>query len=130
MAKDRKEYIHQWYLSNKEKKAEYERNRYSNNKEKFAENQTQYRNTPMGRAVRLCNNYKHADINANRGDCTLTAKWIVDNIFSQPCAHCGKTDWHKIGCNRIDNKLPHTPDNVEPCCLECNKKLYYTRNKK
>lgn len=28
-----------------------------------------------------------------------------------------------IGCNRLDNNRPHTEDNVEPCCYECNAKL-------
>ena len=72
--------------------------------------------------LKLVNNYKWADINANRGECTLTAKWIVYNIFPKPCHWCGETDWHKLGCDRIDNDKPHTPDNVNPCCEECNKK--------
>lgn len=104
--------------------------RYLRKKEQFAEYLIKYRNTPMGRAVRLCNNYKHADENANRGECTLTAKWIVDNIFSQPCKHCGKTGWNVVGCNRINNELPHTPDNVEPCCEDCNKDLNYESRKR
>ena len=53
----------------------------------------------------------------------MTAQWIVENIFSQPCAHCGENNWEKIGCNRLDNDKPHTKDNVEPCCKECNDRL-------
>lgn len=93
------------------------------NKEKISEYQNSYRKTPAGRACRLLSIYKTLDKRYNRGECTLTTQWIIENIFSKPCAHCGETDWHKIGCNRIDNKLPHTPDNVEPCCYECNVKL-------
>ena len=48
------------------------------------------------------------------------AKWIVDNIYSKTCTHCGESDWHKLGCNRLDNTKPHTKDNVEPCCQHCN----------
>lgn len=91
--------------------------------------QISYRNTPMGRAVRLANNYINADKIANRGKGDLTAKWIVENIFTQPCTHCGKTGWNVIGCNRIDNSKPHTMDNVEPCCKECNRKEYYNEHK-
>jgi hypothetical protein len=56
------------------------------------------------------------------GKCTLTPEWIVENIFSKPCHYCGKEGWELIGCDRIDNSKPHTPDNVVPCCWECNKK--------
>lgn len=82
------------------------------------------RQTPMGRAHNLLTAYKQSDKKYNRGECTIpNAQWIVDNIFLKPCAHCGKTGWNKMGCNRLDNSLPHTPDNVEPCCEACNKKL-------
>lgn len=92
--------------------------------------QKQYSKTPMGRAFNLLSAYQQKDKKYGRGECTLTAQWIVDNIFTKPCAHCGKTGWKIIGCNRIDNSLPHTPDNVEPCCEECNKKVSGGRPKK
>ena len=76
--------------------------------------------TPMGRASNLVSNYQLADRNANRGECTLSAKWVVENIFTKPCHYCGKEGWDAIGCDRIDNSKPHTPDNVVPCCYECN----------
>lgn len=97
---------------------------------KTVERQRVYRGTPMGRAVRLVSNYKNDDKQANRGEGDLTAQWVVDNILSKPCAHCGKNDWKKLGCNRLDNSKPHTMDNVEPCCFECNSKLYYKEHKK
>lgn len=82
-----------------------------------------YRKTPMGRAKTLLSNYNRNDKIHNRGKGDLTAKWIVENIFSKPCAHCGKEGWQIIGCNRLDNSKPHSKDNVEPCCRECNIKL-------
>lgn len=103
--------------------------RYLRKKEQFADYQIQYRKTPIGRASRLLGNYNATDKTHGRGKGDLTASWILENILSQPCAHCGKTGWDIIGCNRLDNTKPHTMDNVEPCCLECNKKLYYSRNK-
>lgn len=78
------------------------------------------RETPLGRARHLIDNYRRLDKKYNRGECTLTAQWIVDNIFSKPCAHCGETDWHKLGCNRLNNSLPHATNNVETCCKKCN----------
>ena len=84
-----------------------------------------WRNTPYGRASYLVTNYRKMDeLNGfGKDSCNLTSQWIVDNIFSQPCKHCGKTGWQIIGCNRLDNSKPHTIDNVEPCCKECNVEL-------
>lgn len=92
------------------------------NKNKITDWLKQYRQTPIGRAVYLCNNYKRLDKKYNRRECTVTAQWIVDNIFTKPCVYCGETDWRKLGCDRIDNDLPHTLENVVCCCEECNKK--------
>ena len=96
------------------------------NKREYAiKYQKKYRNTPIGRAFYILNNYNNKDLKLGRGKGDLTAEWIVENIFTQPCAHCGKTGWNVIGCNRLNNDLPHTKDNVEPCCKECNDNLNY-----
>ena len=107
------------YTTEEERK-EAKRQYYKQWKEDNPNYSKEYRKTPMGRAVYLINDYKRNDKLYNRGECTLTAKWIVDNIFTKPCAHCGKSGWQIIGCNRLDNSRPHTEDNVEPCCMECN----------
>lgn len=135
---DRKEYMKEYYQKNKEKLLSkqnkyYKNNKdvhkayYERNKDRIIEYQTEYQveysKTPMARANNLLYGYKRADNVFRGGGCTLTAKWIVDNIFSKPCVHCGETDWRKIGCNRLDNSKPHTEDNVEPCCFKCNIKL-------
>ena len=106
---------------------EYMKKYQQDNKEKIYEHLMMYNKTPIGRAIYLLNRYKQSDKEHNRGECDLTSKWIVDNIFSKPCAHCGESDWHKIGCNRLDNSKPHTMDNVEPCCGECNIRLYHKK---
>ena len=93
------------------------------NKDKIAEYWKQYKQTPIGRANYLVQGYKQSDKKYNRGKCTLTAKWILENIFTKKCVYCGESDWRKLGCNRLDNSKPHTPDNVEPCCLEHNLEL-------
>lgn len=119
-----KEYLHNYYLKNKERLLVKNKQYYENNKKRILEicgNYTKnYRKTKMGRAVLLCYDYKRHDKEHNRGEGNLTAQWIVDNIFTQPCAHCGETDWTKLGCNRLDNSKPHTTENVEPCCKKCN----------
>lgn len=132
---DRKEYLHQWYLKNREKKLEqnkqwvednkekrmdYLKQWYQDNKESVLSKQGEYHKTKKGRAVVLCSDYRTEDKLRGRGESTLTADWVVENIFSKPCHYCGETDWTKIGCDRIDNSKPHTPDNVVPCCLSCN----------
>ena len=92
-------------------------------KQRKKEADKRFRNTPIGRAFNLLSQYKKSDKKNNRGECTITPKWIVNNIFSKSCVYCGKTGWDVIGCNRIDNTKPHTENNVEPCCFECNAKL-------
>lgn len=81
-----------------------------------------YRLTKNGRALSLLHGYKKSDKEHNRGECTLTKEWIIENIFTSKCKYCGETDWLKLGCDRIDNEKPHTPENVVPCCSECNTK--------
>lgn len=131
-----REYSKQYYQNNKEKLAKQMAERYKqkkdeilvqqaeyrkNNRDKIQAKNTKYRLTPKGRAVNLLHaSYKKADKKYNRGECTLTADWIIENIFSQPCHYCGETDWTKMGCDRIDNSLPHTPENCVPCCEHCN----------
>lgn len=146
MGENRKEYFKQYWAKHKKQHAEaqkkymkkikdenvqtkstnkdYQRLWYENNKEKKLEYQKQYKKTPMGRANNLISAYKKNDKKYNRGECTLTAKWIVENIFSKPCYYCGETDWHKLGCDRINNNLPHTTDNVVSCCHRCNCKKH------
>jgi hypothetical protein len=118
-----KEFYKTYYERNKDKILEYHKTRRDETKEKRSKWQAQYNATKNGRAHKLVTGYKYADKRYGRGECTLTAQWIVDNIFSKPCVHCGETDWHKLGCNRLDNTKPHTEDNVEPCCSRCNIRL-------
>lgn len=130
-----KERRHQYYLKNKErlltKQNQYYKDNksiykdyYEANKEKKISYQIEYNKKydelPISRAQNLLQAYNRADIESDRGKGDLTAQWIVDNIFTKKCTHCDKTGWKVIGCNRLDNSKPHTMDNVEPCCFECN----------
>lgn len=113
-----------------EKQLDYSRNQYYKHRDKKLAQKRIYQSTPIGRATNLLSSYNKADIDKGRGRGDLTAEWIVEHIFSQPCAHCGETDWHKIGCNRLDDSKPHTMDNVEPCCGHCNKLLENEKRKR
>lgn len=120
-----REAVKRHYQNNREKKLEYQTEYNKKNKEKLAEYHAEYDakyySTPKGRASNLAGTYKQEDKKYGRGECTITAKWILENIFNgQVCHYCGKADWRELGCDRIDNSLPHTPDNVVPCCKMCN----------
>lgn len=140
-----KEDKHQWYLRNKERlapkyhehyvehkqeKYEYDRKRYSEKRDSILKYSSDVYNTKEGRALHLLIAYNATDKQHNRGKGDLTPEWIIEHIFSQPCAHCGKTGWNVIGCNRLDVSKPHTMDNVEPCCWECNNEIEKERQKK
>lgn len=138
MALTKKERNKRWNEKHKEKRKELNKLYREANNEKVKELQKEWRethseyiveqrNTPIGRARMLYHSYNKSDKLKNRGKGDLTPEWIVENIFSKPCAHCGETDWHKIGCNRLDNSRPHTKDNVEPCCWDCNRELWYNK---
>lgn len=105
-------------------KKEYDKQRYINLKNEYISRNKQYRKTPMGRAINQIAQYKRMDIRNGFGDAIdFDAKWMIENIYTKKCAHCDETDWHKLGCNRLDNSKPHTKNNVEPCCKDCNDKL-------
>ena len=97
---------------------------YYTNRERFLEKKKEELNTIEGRAKNLLRCYEKEDKKNNRGKGNLTTEWLIDNILSKPCSHCGKEGWKVIGCNRLDNTKPHTIYNVEPCCVECNREMW------
>lgn len=121
------DYMVEWRKNNPDKVKAYNAAYYKKNNEEIlawhAAYDAAYNATPFGRARYLVGRYRSADKKQNRGECTITPQWVVDNVFSgQVCHYCGQTDWHLLGCDRIDNTLPHTPENCVPCCCDCNKK--------
>ena len=149
---NKKELDKQYYLKNKEKILERRKQRYQDNKEKeleqskkyhaehkesissylkqynidnrekLKEYKKEYYSKMHGRSLRLANHYKREDAKFQRGECTINAQWIIDNIFSKQCVYCGESDWTKLGCDRKDSSLPHTPNNCVPSCIDCNRK--------
>ena len=124
---ERIEFQKKYYQEHKEEVSEQHKQYYQEHKEELSGKRRQKyednKGTPMLRAQQLCSSYNNMDKIAGRMKGDLTAQWIYDNIIFKSCIHCGKEGWEVIGCNRIDNSKPHTMDNVEPCCFECNCKL-------
>lgn len=81
-------------------------------KERKRSSAKKYAATLKGRAIFLKKSYKKMD------SCDLTIDEIME-LIQKPCEHCGTLDINR-GLDRIDNRLPHTKDNVVPSCLPCN----------
>ena len=95
----------------------------SAHKDEIAVYRAEYRATKNGRATTLISSYCQNDKKYNRGECTIDAQWMIDNVFSgQVCHYCGESDWTKLGVDRKDSSLSHTPENCVPCCKACNDK--------
>lgn len=111
-----------WAQAHPEKVREYSsRYRHAHPDKERARKQA-YRETPMGRAIQLVKRYRQSDRETKRGECTLTAKWVVENIYTRRCLYCGESDWRVLGCDRKNNDKPHTPENVVCSCYMCNNK--------
>ena len=129
----KKEYNKEYYQANKERITEQKKDYYQANKERRKEYnqankergkgyQKKYYSTPLGKANNLARTYKRSDRKKGFDPSNnVTSKWIIENIFSgQSCIYCGDSDWTHLGCDRIDNSKPHTPDNVICSCGLCN----------
>lgn len=120
------EYDSNRYQKNKEYFSKYHEKWRKENNEELSKRRAEYESTPEARALHLARDYKFHDLKANRGECTITGEWIIENIFTSSCHYCGESDWRKLGCDRIDNSKPHTPENCVPCCGYCNTKKSIT----
>jgi hypothetical protein len=123
----------QWYESHKEyaikRQADYikanpdvKKKSQSNYRENHKQQIKVYESSKNGRAVHQATAYRVSDARQGRGVSTITHRYILDHIYTQPCFYCGETDWTKLGCDRIDNSLPHTPENCVCSCYKCNTK--------
>lgn len=136
----RKQYLKEWIANNKDRFKEIQKKSKNKNAEKRKEYETQfkethkdwkyewdkeYQKTIKGVANRRIQAYKRQDEKNGFGKDAIDfdSDWIIENILSKQCVYCGESDFHKLGCNRLDNSKPHTKDNVEPCCRQCNIKL-------
>ena len=118
----RKEYDKKWKTENRDKVIEYRKN----NIDKQREYNAKFSKSKIGRALKLVNNYKRHDNDAGREGFNLERDWVVEHIFNSSCIYCGDSNWKHLGADRIDNNLPHTPENCVCSCGICN----FTRNGK
>jgi len=109
----------QWYNDNKDRILASRKDYYKANKETIAVKKKESRKQ---RASCLLSAYKYDDIKHGREGFNLTQQFILEHIFNHSCIYCGETDWHKLGCDRIDNTKGHTTDNVVCSCWDCNNK--------
>lgn len=120
-----KEDLRKWsstsYQRHKEERLKKNKEYVERNKAKVAEYKKEWAQTKEGKASSRLHKYKLMDKKYCGGGTTLTRQWIIDNIFSgQKCYYCGNDNWKELGCDRIDNSKPHTPDNVICSCGVCN----------
>ena len=119
-----------YYQEHKEERKKYR----DFHKEEIKERDAKYRETIIGNTKKLLNNYIHNDRKSMLIGGELPSNYITIEEFislrKKGCTHCEENYWRNIGLNRLNNSLPHTIDNVEPCCLECNKNLWYDEKRK
>lgn len=109
------EYMKKWVEEHKDERREYFASR-DNSIQNKKRRQTRHK-----RATALSQDYRYAD--TERGFDTrrnVDGHWIEENIFSTACIYCGDGDWKHLGCDRIDDSLPHTPENCVSSCGICN----------
>lgn len=120
---DNKDYVkakhQQYYLDNQEKLKEKNKERYDPDKQK--EWWFKYNNTKRGKANHHSSHYKSMDLKKGLDPShNVDGDWIMENIFNSSCIYCGDNNWKHLGCDRIDNTKPHTPDNIVCACGICN----------
>lgn len=118
------EYYKDYYEEHKDKMLQYYQNNLEECQDYHREWQKEWRkkHPELARAQRMCDSYRTVDKKYSRGKSTITAQWVVKNIFTKSCIYCGEDDWRELGCDRIDNDKPHTPENVVCSCRKCNGK--------
>ena len=110
------DYMQKWEEDHKEERMEYRRNRHG-----WDAANKRRRTSIDRRANALSQDYRYAD--ETRGFCTdnnVDGQWIENHIFTAGCVYCGDTDWTHLGCDRIDNNIPHTQENCVCSCGICN----------
>ena len=79
-----------------------------------------YWNDMSSRAKSMCSTYKSLDRNKGFDVSNNIEYQYMLELWKNGCVYCGETDWHKLGCDRVDNSKPHSVDNVVCSCKDCN----------
>jgi hypothetical protein len=102
--------------ANKEAIAEQKKAYYEANKEAIVEQSRAYYRTPKGKYVSIKREAKRRSIHFS-----LSLKLYESKLWGKPCHYCG-CDIEVTGLDRKDSSKGYTPDNVVPCCWDCNTK--------
>lgn len=106
-----KEYRRRYYADHKERMKEQIRQHYLRNKPAARARYRKYAKTTKGRYAIYRNGAKR------RG---ITFSITLDDfsrIVASPCYYCGEGGY---GVDRIDSAVGYFPENIVPCCSECN----------
>ena len=109
---ERKAYDKAYYEANKEAIAA----RYEANNEKIAERQKTYYRAPKGKYAHIKARAKTYEI-----EFSLPFDLYESQLWGKPCHYCG-CEIEVTGLDRKNSDRGYTPDNVVPCCVDCNKK--------
>lgn len=55
-----------------------------------------------------------------RGKTWELSRETYETLVEQPCDYCGDPTGDGVGLDRLDNTRGYEPDNVVPCCGDCN----------
>lgn len=110
------EYDKAYREANKETIAEQKKAYYEEHKEAIAERDKAYYRTPKGKFRMIKKGAKERDINFS-----LPFKLYESQLWGKPCHYCG-CEIEATGLDRKDSNRGYTPDNVVPCCFDCNTK--------
>tara|TARA_S200002703_G_scaffold146114_1_gene140940 strand:+ start:440 stop:994 length:555 start_codon:yes stop_codon:yes gene_type:complete len=86
------------------------------NKEAIAEYGKAYYRTPRRKWTMIRSAAKRRNINFS-----LPSELYESQLWGKPCHYCG-CDLEVTGLDRKDSDKGYTPDNVVPCCADCNVK--------
>ena len=81
---------------------------------------SEYWNNIETRAKQMCSTYKSLDKKKGFDISNNIEHEKMLELWKYGCIYCGESDWHKLGCDRIDNSKPHSTDNIVCSCKDCN----------
>ena len=105
-----------YYEEHKEAIAEQKKTYYEENKGAINERQAAYYRTPKGKFTGIKSTAKERNINFS-----LPFKLYESQLWGKPCHYCG-CEIEVTGLDRKNSDKGYTPDNVVPCCGDCNNK--------
>ena len=102
--------------ANKEYYKEYYKAYNEANKESLKEYSKAHNRTPKGKYTKIKRGAKVREINF-----AVPFQIYESKLWGEPCHYCG-VDIEVTGLDRKDSNKGYTPDNVVPCCYDCNRK--------